>query len=659
MSGNKTQGAGANADRAPDRPTESDAFQRLIIDLLPHLISAKDSHGTLLHANKALAAAYMTTVDDLVGTRQRDWHEAGPEIDQIEAADREALAAGEPHTVQREPFTDKNGNTRILQTTRVPFTHPDRDEPALLSVAIDVTELELVAQALRDNEARLRLILANSPVGIGTLQPDGRFRMANAVFCEMLGYPLDELRRLTLGDIAHPAERDSCWWHLGRLLSDEHDQLRFENRFVHKNGQEIHCALRVSLARDAAGQPQFIVFVAEDVTSARRSEDDQQQLDTRLRMSQKLESLGVLAGGIAHGFNNLLMAILANIDLALMEMSPVSPEREGVEQARAAAQRAADLCRQLQIYAGKADLATKPVDLSTVIQTMAKVLELSIGKAVLSFNLASGLPSISADASQIRQVILNLVTNASDAIQVGGGDITVTTGSRHFGKDELRNLYLNETLAAGQYVFLEVTDTGHGMTGEEIGKIFDPYYSTKAGGHGFGLAITLGIIRSHQGAVEVRSEVDQGTTVMVLFPCADSEAPSSDQYIRTPFWRGSGNVLVVDDDEHVCLVVTQMLKRLGFEVITAHDGREAIELFRSRADDIKLVLVDMAMPYLSGEEVFLELQQIRPGIRVILSSGYDLSGVADHLIQKGLSGFINKPYQMDQLSQLFQGVLQD
>jgi len=659
MSGKEKPGAGINADGAPARPTESDAFQHLILDLLPHLIFAKDSHGTLLHANPALAAAYQTTVEQLVGTRQRDWHEAGPEIDQIEAADREALAAAEPRTVQREPFTDKRGNTRILQTTRVPFTAPDRDEPALLCIAIDVTDLELASQALRDNEARLRLILANSPLGIGTMLPSGQFRMANAVFCEMLGYPLDELRRLSLGDIAHPDERDSCWWHLGRLLSDEHDQLRFESRFVHKTGHEIRCALRMSLARDATDQPQFVVFVAEDVTSDRRSADDQQQLDTRLRMSQKLESLGVLAGGIAHGFNNLLMAILANIDLALLEMSPVSPEREGVEQARAAAQRAADLCRQLQIYAGKADLATKPIDLSTVVQTMAKVLELSIGKAMLSLNLASGLPPISADASQIRQVILNLVTNASDAIQMGGGDISVTTGCRHFTGDELRNLYLNEFLEADQYVFLEVTDTGRGMTAEEISKIFDPYYSTKTGGHGFGLAITLGIIRSHHGAVEVSSEVDRGTTVLVLFPCEDSGAPTSDQYIRPPLWRGSGNILVVDDDEHVCLVVTHMLKRLGFEVFIAHDGREAIEMFRSRADDINLVLVDMAMPYLSGEEVFLELQQIRPGIRVVLSSGYDLSGVANHLIQKGLSGFINKPYQMDQLSQLLQEVLQD
>ncbi|MCK5133755.1 MAG: response regulator [Candidatus Sabulitectum sp.] len=268
---------------------------------------------------------------------------------------------------------------------------------------------------------------------------------------------------------------------------------------------------------------------------------------------------------------------------------------------------------------------------------------------------------IEADATQIRQTIMNLVTNASDAIDRTGGLISITTGVMNCDSEYLASTYIDESLPAGQYVYVDVTDNGCGMDTEALGKLFNPFYTTKFTGRGLGLAAVLGIIRGHNGAIKVCSEPEKGTSVRVLFPaCPGSgESEIKKKNGNTRSWTGSGTVLLVDDEETILSVGKQMLEHLGFEVVTALDGRHAVELFTKNLNDIVLVILDLIMPNLDGEETFRELSEIKDNVTVILCSGYDEQEVTQRFKGKSLSGFLHKPYNFSELENRVKEALND
>lgn len=398
--------------------------------------------------------------------------------------------------------------------------------------------------------------------------------------------------------------------------------------------------------------------IATDITERKKAEDENRKLYAKVLQAQKLESLGLLAGGIAHDFNNLLVGILGNADIALSELPNTSPARESVREVESAAVRASDLCRQLLAYSGKGKFIIEPFNLNEVVHEMAHLLEVSKSKnVVIRYNFTRDLPSIEGDITQIRQVIMNLITNASEAIERKTGVITLSTGAMECDSAYLREIATNENLPEGRYVFLEISDTGIGMDEETKNKIFDPFFSTKFSGRGLGLAAALGIVRGHKGALKVYSEPGKGTTFKAIFPAVDKEPrPLASQEIKKDF-AGEGLVLIVDDDEGVRNVGKRQLAKLGFDTLTAAGGAEALKIYAQRHAEICLVMLDLTMPGMDGVETFREMRRTNPAAKVILASGYNEQESINRFTGKGLAGFVQKPYRLADLAAKISEVL--
>ena len=373
---------------------------------------------------------------------------------------------------------------------------------------------------------------------------------------------------------------------------------------------------------------------------------ERRALDAQLQEAAKDESLAVLAGGVAHDFNNLLVGILGSADLALTDLPATSPARGSLADIEEASRRAADLCQQMLAYSGRGRFVIQPLDLSDLVGETTHLLEAAISRrADLRLHLAEGLPAIEADATQIRQVAMNLATNAAEALDAGEGVITVATGTVECRRAVLDAMRLGDGLPEGDYVYLEVTDTGSGIDEATLARVFDPFFTTKFTGRGLGLAAVQGIARGHGGAIEVHTESGRGTTFRVLFPATDAVVAASARQAGSPLaGRGSGLVLLVDDEEIVRRVGGRMLRLSGFDVLTAADGREAIEVFGQRRDEIACVVLDLSMPHMGGEETLEHLRRIRSDVPVIISSGFTEQEVVDRFVGKGIAGFVQKPY---------------
>jgi PAS domain S-box-containing protein len=390
--------------------------------------------------------------------------------------------------------------------------------------------------------------------------------------------------------------------------------------------------------------------------------------EAQSRHVQKLESIGVLAGGIAHDFNNLLHVVLGNADIALSRLSARSRAREPLEEVVRATIRAADLTRQMLAYSGKGAFVVRHLDLSKEVRDMAMLLRTAISKqASLVWELASELPPINADPTQIRQIVMNLITNASDALHDKAGTITLRTGLlRREELDDARfgNMVRDEEsllAATGPLVFLEVSDTGAGMTPDTLARIFDPFFSTKFAGRGLGLAAVLGIVRSHQGRIQIRTEPGQGTCFRLLFPAVEGGARKSEGIaLGRSGWQGSGTALVVDDEVGVRDVVVRLLEELGFATVTAVDGRDALELMERMGSSITLVLLDLSMPRMGGQETYRRLRQVRPDLPIIMMSGYTEQVLASQFDRSdpGTTAFLQKPFLAEDLVEVLRLALE-
>src|SRR5450755_1042732 len=361
----------------------------------------------------------------------------------------------------------------------------------------------------------------------------------------------------------------------------------------------------------------YLACFARDVTDRVAAERHRGVLESKLLDAQKLESLGILAGGIAHDFNNLLTGILGNVSLMRLELPVTSALREHVDQIESVTIRAADLCRQLLAYSGKGRFIVRPLDTSELVRQTAQLLQLSIGKnSTLRLDLADNLPLVEADAMQMRQVVMNLVLNAAEALGERAGVIGIATGVLHAEGEYLRSTFLAPELAEGSYVFLEVSDNGCGMGAETQAKIFDPFFSTKFTGRGLGLSAVLGIVRGHKGAIKVYSELGRGTTLKLLFPAADAAVQKESAARPQPVLERRGTVLVVDDEEVVRGVAARILGSYGFDVILATDGRDGVARFRERHAEITVVLMDLTMPAMDGVDAFREIRADRKSTRL-------------------------------------------
>ena len=385
------------------------------------------------------------------------------------------------------------------------------------------------------------------------------------------------------------------------------------------------------------------------------------ELEDQLRQAQKLESIGLLAGGVAHDFNNLLTGILGNASLALEVMDPPEPARTMLNDVIRASERAADLTRQLLAYAGKGRFVIQRLNLSDVVREISDLIRTSIPRRVdVRLELDDDLPAIEADPSQIQQLVMNLVINAGEAMEEGSGTVLVRSSVRQFDRDATQRCGVK--LRPGRYILLEVEDTGCGMDEDTVERIFDPFFTTKFTGRGLGLAAVQGIVRAHRGAVQVFSAPGAGTTFRILLPAAASTAVDlarANHETVTPTFNGFGTVLVVDDESLVRRTARGALERHGYRVVEASNGREGLDALRRSPREFSLVVLDLMMPVMGGEEAFGEMKKVRPDLPIILSSGYDEQDATRRFAGKGVSGFIQKPYTASRLAGKIRETIQD
>ena len=517
----------------------------------------------------------------------------------------------------------------------------------------EVEERRHAEETLRNSELNYRMVFdaANDAIFVFDLE-SRRIVDANEQALRMFG--VNALDELTMADFWLDNRFTARSFTKRVLLAVSGTPQVFEWFARNKQGRSFW--MEISLKHTVIGGKDKIVAVTRDISERKMQEDERRKLDEQVQRTQRLESLGMLAGGIAHDFNNLLMGILGNANLAQLESPEDSPVREYVHQIETSAIRAAELTRQMLAYAGKGSLFVRLFDLNKLVTEMANLLEVSISKkVVLRYDLAQNLPPIEGDPSQFRQIVLNLITNASDAIEDKSGAIMVRTGLTQLDRRAISAIFINDTLSEGSYEYVEVSDTGSGMNKETRARMFEPFFSTKFTGRGLGLAAVLGIVKAHHGGIHVESNPNRGTTIRVFVPCAheaeteveELEAPDRPVEDRPTVFTGT--VLIVDDEESVRLVSKKMLEKYGCKVLMAADGREGVELFKRRAGEIALVLLDLTMPHLDGRQTFQEFKAVKPDVRVILCSGYGKEDASLRFQDEGLAGYLQKPFNYESL----------
>ena len=635
---------------------ESEKKYRSVIENIQDVFYRSDSEGSLLMGSPSGAKMFgYDTIDEMIGLPLDSFW--------IDPKDRERLLAQIKATGGVKDFEAvlkrKDGTTFDASFT-THFVFDDYGNfQGTEGIIRDITQRTQAEAALRESEEKFRNLVETTSDWIWETDAEGRYSYASPRVHDLLGYEPDEVIGRKPFDFMPPEEAERSAKEFARFTAERRPFFNLENVNLHQDGKPVILETSGVPRLDFQGNFHGYRGIDRDVTERKRSEEERSKLEAQMREVQKLESLGVLAGGIAHDFNNLLMAILGNADLALLSLSPASPARHNIEEVVNASQRAADLCRQMLAYSGRGRFVLGRYDLSEIVREMTHILQVSVSKkATMRYRFTESLPAVEADATQLRQVVMNLITNASDALGDQEGSIQVSSGIMECDRVNLSASYLDDNLPEGRYVYLEVSDTGCGMDAETRSRIFDPFFTTKVLGRGLGLAAVLGIVRGHKGAIQVYSEPGKGTTFKILFPAVDwtpvDRTRSAEQRMPPPL---GGTALLVDDDESVLNVASLMLERLGFTVLTASDGQKGLDVFRERAAEIDCVLLDLSMPRLSGEEVFREMRRIRGDVRVILSSGYNEHEVTQRFVGQGLAGFVQKPYTLEKLREILRRVL--
>jgi PAS domain S-box-containing protein len=500
-----------------------------------------------------------------------------------------------------------------------------------------VLELKQTHEALRLSEERLRTVVNNAPIILWGINREGVLTLLQGKTLDEMGFQPEEFIGSSVFDISDAR--------VPQLGSQFQRALHGETFTSVETMRGRILEMRYSPLRNEDEEIVGIIGVATDITERKRAEQ-------ALFQAQKLESLGVLTGGIAHDFNNLLVAMLAQTSLALARLPAGHVAGDHINKAVNAAQRAASLTRQMLAYSGGGLFSNEPVNLNALIDENIHLFKASIPKNIhLQARLASALPVIDGDPGQMQQVIMNLILNGAEAIGQQPGTVTVATGTERVTVNDNGQWHsLVKPLPAGSYVAVEVRDDGCGMDETTLGRIFDPFFTTKSTGRGLGLAAALGIVHGHNGALSVQSGLGKGTVFKLLLPASSQAAPRPlENGLAASPEKQQCRVLVIDDEEPVREAVKDILELEGIQVLTAANGRTGLDLFQERRSEIDLILLDLSMPGLSGEETLTQLRQIDHSVRVILSSGYNKQDVLPRLEAPELAGFMQKPYTANEL----------
>jgi len=512
---------------------------------------------------------------------------------------------------------------------------------------------------IAENEKWLRTITAHMPGGLVAIDRHGIIQLTNPMLGKMFGYDASELIGQSVNMLMPAAEAREHDGHIRRYLETHTSEVMdktVETEAMHRDGTVF--PIEIKRSEMWLGDTVYFVAVIHDISDRKAREEEEQQLQRKIEHTQRLESLGVLAGGIAHDFNNILAAIQGNAELLKMQMDDDQESREHLDNIETGCSHAADLCRQMLAYAGQGRYLIQQINVSELVRSMARLIEVSIPKNVqLEYHLDTDVPMVECDVAQLEQVIINLLTNAAEAIGDDSGTITIATGSTLTDTNTLEHCYGSEELRSGEHVYIEVADDGCGISDETRQHMFEPFYTTKFTGRGLGMSAILGIMRSNHGCIQIDSKPERGSTIRVFLPPAKGKAKQPPEETMSGHLTASGTVLVVDDEPAVREVACRMLTRMGFETLTANDGDESLDVYRRHQDEIVAVLLDLTMPKMSGDKAFEALQRIQPNVKVLISSGYGEARLAERFKDQRSVGFVQKPYNLKQLRQAMQKIM--
>lgn len=596
----------------------------------------------------------------------------------------------------------KTGNVRFIEWFCSGMRIREHGLVSVLSIGVDVTERVRAEETLRLNDDRLRRFAAAVEQVFMVLSPKlDKILYVSSPIEKVWGITFDPAAYGTtiLAELLYPEDRAKLTGLCRDLLAGLRSQVEVDFPVRAQTGDDRWLHALIVANRDPEGEVVEVLALFRDISKRKRAERNQAEIDRQLQEAQRLESLGILAGGIAHDFNNILTVIQGFADLSAAEVPVNSPVSQYLLSIEEAASQAADLCQQMLAYAGKGRFIVERLDFSEVVRGTSSLLQASISKkATLRLKLDAHLPHVLGDRTQLRQILLNLVTNSSEALSDSGGQITITTGMQYLDAEALSQMILGRDAVQGDYVFLDVLDNGCGMDVVTSERAFEPFYTTKFTGRGLGLAAVQSIVRAHQGALSLTSQPGAGTRFRLLFPMimplteirtrpahesdqmsagviveldpADVEPAESDRLERTEMQPGQGSnslpdafavasglVLIADDEPLVRKLAEMALVSLGFETASAVDGRALLQLVAATDREIAAILLDLTMPNMDGEQVLDELGRIRPDIPVLLTSGYSENEIKRRFADRGLAVFLQKPFNRFDLAIKLQEVL--
>ncbi len=600
-----------------------------------------DQDGKIVFANKRLAEIYRYSIHELVG--MESWRLVHPEDRALTDEMRTRRLGGKevPWEYEARGLT-KEGETVWITRRNALMEYQGR--PAILGNVADVTQRKVAEEALREAEERYRTVLEASPDPMVAYDMEGKVVYLNPAFSDTFGWNREELLGKRI-DYVPEVNWPETQIMIDRVLAGESFSGIKSRRYT-KQGSVLDVSISVATYLDRDGKPVGSVHTLRDVTKRKR-------LEAQFQQAHKMEAIGTLAGGIAHDFNNLLMGVQGNVSLMLMDIDDKHPHKERLLNIEKQIQSGARLTSHILAYARKGKYEVKPINLNQLVEQTAYTFGRTKKEITIHREFSEDTSAIEADPRQIEQMLFNLFVNASDAMP-GGGDLVLRT--RHATHNDMAGKLYDPK--PGNYVLLEVADTGIGMDKETMERIFDPFFTTKEMGHGtgLGLASAYGIVKGHGGYIDIDSKKGQGTTFSIYLPVS---ARPAERAARTAdgFVKGTETVLLVDDEEAVLEVGRELLEVMGYRVITAVDGREAVKAYEKNRHAIDIVLLDMVMPNMGGGDTYDRMKEINPAVKVLLSSGYSINGQATEILHRGCNGFIQKPFNMRQLSARLREIL--
>ena len=629
---------------------ESEESYRILVEDMPALICRFAPDGTLSFVNKSYCQYFGKTRDELMN---ENFFQFIPQEDREKVKTHfESLSQEKPAISYEHQVLMPDGKLRWQRWTDRALFDEDAKPYQYQSVGMDITESKTAEYALRESEKRFRELAELMPETIYEMDLKGNLTFVNRKAFEHFGHTQEDFDRgLNAFDMVAPEDRDRAIENTRQIMKGESIGLN-EYVAIRKDGSAfpimIHSA-PIMRQEKLIGMRGFII----DLTERKNAEEERIKLEAQFQQAQRLETIGTLAGGIAHDFNNLLMTIQGNTSLILFDVDASQPHYEPLKNIEKQIERGAKLTKQLLGYARKGKYNVKAIDLNQIIEESSETFERTRKQITVRRELDKDLYSIEADQGQIEQILYNLYVNSADAMP-GGGKLNIKTSN--VTHEDIRGEQYEPT--PGKYVRLTVTDTGTGMEEDVQERIFDPFFTTKETGRGtgLGLASVYGITKSHEGYIEVESTKGKGSTFSIYLP-ASRKKPLAPPASATHIVEGSGTILLIDDEAMVLDVGGQVLEKLGYTVIEAPGGKEAVEIFEKNKDTIDLVILDMIMPDMGGGEAYDRIKEINPRVKVLLSSGYSIDGQATEIMKRGCDGFIQKPFKADELSEKLKKIL--